>query len=186
VVGGVVALLLFAGMVGHHNDSTSSSSSSSSPAASTTVAPEATTTTSVAPPIDPNNPPVISGDRDNADLHAVWTKGADGTEHVTINEGSGEGDAKTDTVAVLKVAQQYFPGETISIVMLGSACDAYGNCHDKDVLDLLYDSATMAKFNFNGDYFSRWSSQGQENKNRIWALADSCLPHVNNWECERL
>ncbi len=188
IVGVTAAVLILAGMCGaHHSDTSSSSSSSSSSSTdSSTLAVSTPASTSQAPPIDPNNPPVISHDRADTDLHAAWTKDADGTEHVTVHEDSGEGDAKTDTVAVLKVAQQYFPNTTVAIVFMGSLCDPYGNCHDADVLDLVYDSTTMAKFDFSGDYFERWSTQGQENKNRIWALADSCLPHVNNWECERL
>jgi hypothetical protein len=166
----IAGVLILAGITGHHdNTSKPSAPSSSSP-----------------PSIDPNNPPVISHERADADLHAAWTKDADGTEHVTVKEDSGEGEAKTDTVAVLKVAQQYFPDATaVNVAFIGSSCDSYGNCHDAAVLDLVYDHDTMSKFNFSGDYFSRFSTQGEENKNRIWALADSCVPHVNNWACER-
>jgi len=191
IVGVIVGVLILAGMCGHHDTSQPSAPSSSSPPSSslppsTSVA-DTSTTTPAPPPIDPNNPPVISKERADTDLHAAWTKDDDGTEHVTVIEDSGEGDAKTDTVAVLKVAQQYFPDATaVDIAMKGSSCDPYGNCHDSDVLDLVYTHDTMTKFNFNGDYFNRFSTQGEANKNRIWALADSCLPHVNNWQCERL
>jgi hypothetical protein len=178
---GVTAVVLILASCGADHSDTSSTSSATESSSAVAAAPSI----SEPPPIDPNNPPVISEERDKTDLHAAWSKDADGTEHVTVTEDSGEGDAKTDTVAILKVAQQYFPNTTVAITMTGSACDNFGNCHDKDLLDLLYSATTMSRFNFSGDFFSRWSTQGQENKNRIWALADSCVPHVNNWECVR-
>jgi hypothetical protein len=188
VVGVTVFVLFLIGKCGHPHDThdTSQSSAPSSSSAPSTSAADSSTT-SAPPPIDPSNPPVISKERADTDLHAAWTKDPDGTEHVTVMEDSGEGDAKTDTVAILKVAKASFPDATaVAITFKGSSCDHYGNCSDADVLDLVYNQDTMSKFNFNGDYFSRFSTQGEANKNRIWALADSCEPHVGNWQCERL
>ncbi|MCV7242948.1 hypothetical protein H7J83_09350 [Mycobacterium mantenii] len=193
LVGGVFLFFVIVGACNHsggNNSSTASSTPSAAakntPTATTPSAAAKNTPTATTSPPDPNNPPVPNPQGNTPSIDAHWSKDPDGTERVTFNEGSGEGDAKTDTVAVLKVAQASFPDATSVVVTItGDMCDPYGNCHNAAAATLVYSHDTMAKFNFSGDYFNRFSTEGEKHKNQIWALADNCVTFANNWSCER-
>jgi hypothetical protein len=105
-----------------------------------------------------------------------WTQEADGSETVaydaaTFGSSNLEGDAKKETVWVLKVAHASFPNApSVTVNVMGNMCDKYGNCSAKPAAHLVYQQVTLNKINYDN-----------VNPDNIWDLADSGSIIANNW-----
>jgi hypothetical protein len=105
-----------------------------------------------------------------------WTQEADGSETVAYNAatfGSSnlEGDAKKETVWVLKGAHDSFPNaSSVTVNVMGNMCDKYGNCSSKPAAHRLYQASTLNRINYDN-----------VNPDHIWDLADGGAILDNNW-----
>src|SRR5271163_976458 len=83
-----------------------------------------------------------------------WSQEADGSETVaydaaTFGSSNLEGDAKKETVRVLKVAYASFPNvPSVTVNVMGNMCDKYGACSAKKAAYWLYDSSTLNRINY--------------------------------------
>lgn len=105
-----------------------------------------------------------------------WSQEADGSETVaydaaTFGSNNLEGDAKKETVWVLKVAHASFPNApSVTVKVMGNMCDKYGNCSSKPGAHWLYQQSTLNRIRYD-----------TVNPDDIWDLADGGEILANNW-----
>jgi hypothetical protein len=105
-----------------------------------------------------------------------WSQEADGSETVaydaaTFGSSNLEGDAKKETVWVLKVAQASFPSaSSVTVNVMGNMCDKYGACSSKPAAHWLYQRSTLNRINYDN-----------VEPDNIWDLADGGEILANNW-----
>jgi hypothetical protein len=105
-----------------------------------------------------------------------WSQEADGSETVaydaaTFGSSNLEGDAKKETVWVLKVAHASFPNvPSVTVNVMGNMCDKYGACSSKPAAHWLYQRSTLNRINYDN-----------VNRDNIWDLADGGEILANNW-----
>jgi hypothetical protein len=105
-----------------------------------------------------------------------WSQEADGSETVaydaaTFGSDNLEGDAKKETVWVLKVAHASFPSaSSVKVNVMGNMCDKYGNCSSKPAAHWLYQQSTLNRINYDN-----------VSPDKIWDLADGGVILANNW-----
>ncbi len=105
-----------------------------------------------------------------------WSQEADGSETVafdaaTFGSSNLEGDAKKETVWVLKVAHASFPNvPSVTVNVMGNMCDKYGACSSEPAARWVYQQSTLNRI--------RYDSVNPDN---IWDLADGGKILANNW-----
>lgn len=105
-----------------------------------------------------------------------WSQEADGSETVaydaaTFGSSNLEGDAKKETVWVLKVAHASFPNAPrVTVNVMGNMCDKYGNCSREPAARWIYQMTTLNRINYDN-----------VNPDNIWDLADGGEILASNW-----
>jgi uncharacterized protein with LGFP repeats len=105
-----------------------------------------------------------------------WSQEADGSETVAYDAATAvsdnlEGDAKKETVWVLKVAHASFPNaSSVTVNVMGNMCDKYGACDREPAARWVYQQSTLNRIRYD-----------TVNSDNIWDLADGGEILAKNW-----